>query len=172
MINLLVASTIMRSKFKINCLNLVSCTCGWFLALIISHLCIKTFDLMIALRLTNRSWDQNSLIMLYFEFQSHDWFVSHKNDHEIKTLKSIIRQFRPHENCRDQEIESIIRNFDLMIDNLISWKSWISISWNSTSWSIPEKTLFYPLFCCVDILVHCQLSKLPSCLKIHFQHWK
>ncbi len=84
MINLLVASTIMRSKFKINCLNLVSCTCGWFLALIISHLCIKTFDLMIALRLTNRSWDQNSLIMLYFEFQSHDWFVSHKNDHEIE----------------------------------------------------------------------------------------
>ncbi len=28
MINLLVASTIMRSKFKINYSNLVSCTCG------------------------------------------------------------------------------------------------------------------------------------------------
>ncbi len=39
----------MRSKFKINYLNVVSCTCGQFLALIISHLCIKTFDLMIAL---------------------------------------------------------------------------------------------------------------------------
>ncbi len=25
-------------------------------------------------------------------------------------------------------------NFDLMIKNLISWKSWILISWNSTSW--------------------------------------
>jgi hypothetical protein len=25
-----------------------------------------------------------------------------------------IRQFRPHENCRDQEIKLIIRNFDLM----------------------------------------------------------
>ncbi len=49
MIDLLAASTIMRSKFKINYLNLVSCTCGNFLALIISHLCIKTFDLMIAL---------------------------------------------------------------------------------------------------------------------------
>ncbi len=49
MIDLLVASTIMRSKFNINYLNLVSCTCGKFLALIISHLCIKTFDLIIAL---------------------------------------------------------------------------------------------------------------------------
>jgi hypothetical protein len=49
MIDLLVASTIMRSKVKINYLNLVSYTCGKFLALIISHLCIRTFDLMIAL---------------------------------------------------------------------------------------------------------------------------
>jgi hypothetical protein len=49
MIDLLVTSTIMRSKFKINYLNLVSCTCGSFLALIISHLCIRTFDLMIVL---------------------------------------------------------------------------------------------------------------------------
>jgi hypothetical protein len=49
MIDLLVPSTIMRSKFKINYINLVSCTCGQFLALIISHLCIKTFDIMIAL---------------------------------------------------------------------------------------------------------------------------
>ncbi len=47
MIDLLVASTIMRSKFKINYSNLVSCTCDKFLALIISHLCFKTFDLMI-----------------------------------------------------------------------------------------------------------------------------
>ncbi len=47
MIDLLVESTIMRSKFKINYSNLVSCTCGKFLALIISHLCLKTFDLMI-----------------------------------------------------------------------------------------------------------------------------
>jgi hypothetical protein len=49
MINLLVTSTIMRSKFKINYSNLVSCTCSKFLALIISHLCIKKFNLMIAL---------------------------------------------------------------------------------------------------------------------------
>jgi hypothetical protein len=49
MIDVLVASTIMRSKFKINYLNLVSCTCGKYLALIISHLCIRTFDHMIAL---------------------------------------------------------------------------------------------------------------------------
>ncbi len=69
-----------------------------------------------------------------FWFWSHDRFVSHKNNHEIETLKSIIRQFRPHENRRNQEIKSIIRNFNLMINNLISWKSWILISWNSTSW--------------------------------------
>jgi hypothetical protein len=36
-------------KIQKNYLNLVSYTCGSFLALIISHLCIKTFDLMIAL---------------------------------------------------------------------------------------------------------------------------
>jgi hypothetical protein len=86
MIDLLVPSTIMRLKFKINYINLVSCTCGYFLALIISHLCLKTFDLMIILvtnksimrsklpnnalfwiliswsylQLTNRSWDRNS----------------------------------------------------------------------------------------------------------------
>jgi hypothetical protein len=54
MIDLLVSSTIMRSKFKINYLNLVSCTCGSFLALIISQLCIRTFDLMIVLA-TNKS---------------------------------------------------------------------------------------------------------------------
>ena len=50
----------------------------------------------------------------FFEFRSHDQFVSRKNDHEIKTLKSIIRQFQSHEKRRDQEIESNIRNFDLM----------------------------------------------------------
>jgi hypothetical protein len=86
MIDLLVPSTIMRLKFKINYRNLVSCTCGKFLALIISHLCIKSFDLMVVLaanklimrskfpnnalfwiliswsflRLTNQSWDRNS----------------------------------------------------------------------------------------------------------------
>ncbi len=43
MIDLLVTSMIMRSKFKINYLNLVSCTSGSFLALIISHLCIENF---------------------------------------------------------------------------------------------------------------------------------
>ena len=35
----------------------------------------------------------------------------------------------------------IIRNFNLMIDLLISWKSWISISWNSTSWAWVKRTL-------------------------------
>jgi hypothetical protein len=30
------------------------------------------------------------LIMLYFEFQSHNWFVSHKNDHEIKIQKTLL----------------------------------------------------------------------------------
>ncbi len=54
MIDLLVTSTIMRSKFKINYSNLVSCTCGKFLALIISHLCLKTFNLMIVF-VTNKS---------------------------------------------------------------------------------------------------------------------
>jgi hypothetical protein len=36
------------------------------------------------------SWDQNCLIMLYFEFWSHDWFVSHKSDHEIEIQKALL----------------------------------------------------------------------------------
>ena len=36
------------------------------------------------------SWDRNCLIMLYFEFRSHDQFVSHKNNHEIKIQKAVL----------------------------------------------------------------------------------
>ena len=35
----------------------------------------------------------NHLIMLFFEFQSHDRFVSRKCDHEIETQISIISEF-------------------------------------------------------------------------------
>jgi hypothetical protein len=56
--------------------------------------------------------EANKLIMrskfpnnAFFEFQSHDLFVSRKNDHEIETLKSIIREFRSHEKCCNQEIK-------------------------------------------------------------------
>ncbi len=105
MINLLVTSTIMRSKFKIDYLNLASCTCGSFLALIISHLCIRTFDLMIVL-------------------------VSRKNDHEIKTLERIIREFQPHD-----------RSVDLLIDTVKSWwTNWILTSWSKIQ--PPEKVEF------------------------------
>jgi hypothetical protein len=135
MINLLVTSTIMRSKFKINYLNLVSCTCGWFLALSISHLC------MIALG-ANKSIMRSKLPNnALFWFQSHDQFVSHKKDHEIKICNNACLGF-------DLMIEVLTSwlilldkfnlmnklNFDLMIKNLISWKSWISILWNWISW--------------------------------------
>ncbi len=139
MINLLVASTIMRSKFKINYLNLVSCTCGWFLALIISHLCIKTFDLMIALA-------AKKLIMrLKFPNNaSHDQFVSHKNDHEIKIRNNaclgfdlMIKVSTSWSILLDKFNLMNKHNFDLMIVISISWKMAISISWNSTSWSLP-----------------------------------
>ncbi len=56
-------------------------------------------------------------------------------------LKSIIRQFRSHDWSVNLLINIIVsfylmknENFDLMINNLTSWKSWILISWNSTSW--------------------------------------
>ncbi len=107
MIDLLVTSTIMRSKFKINYSNLVSCTCGSFLALIISHLCIKTFDLMIALA-ANKSimrlkFPNNALFWILMSWSicksqiwSWDWI-----------LKSIIRQFRPHDRSVDLLIDII-----------------------------------------------------------------
>ncbi len=104
------------------------------------------------------SWVWKLLIML-FEFQSHEQFVSHKHNYEIESLKSINFGLRSHEHfCRrnfDHEIESlkcIISNFqspdpsfdlmenktfDLIIVFSISWKKWLSISWLSISWSLP-----------------------------------
>ncbi len=85
-----------------------------------------------------QSWDQtflslsmrlNSLIMHLFEFWSHDRFISHKNDHEIKIrnnaclgfdlmikvsidlLINIIRQIWPHEQIQFWPHD---HNFDLM----------------------------------------------------------
>ena len=69
--------------------------------------------------------------MLYFEFRSHDWFVSRKNDHEIEIpnnaflnfdlmiknstsrskLPNINEQIRPHEQI---EFRPHDRKFDLM----------------------------------------------------------
>jgi len=98
---------------------------------------------------------------MLFEFWSHDRFVSHKNDHEIETLKSTIRQFRSHEKCRNQEIESIIRNFDLMNKNSTSWKSWILISWNLTSWPwvglFSGKGNLVTANICLDSVIRCDL---------------
>ncbi len=101
------------------------------------------------MRLTNRSWDWNSLIMLLFEFRSHDRFVCHKNNHEIEIRNNDCLGF-------DLMIEvstswSILldkfdlmnkHNFILMIVILISWKMAISISWNLTSWSLPNFFFF------------------------------
>ncbi len=93
------------------------------------------------LQLTNLSWDQNFLIMLYFEFRSHDRFVSHKNDHEIEIRNNAFLGFNL--MIEVSTSWSILldkfdlmnkHNFDHMIKNLISWKSWISISWNLTFW--------------------------------------
>ena len=66
--------------------------------------------------LTNRSWDQNCLIMLYFNF---DLMI------KVSTSWSILL---------DKFDLMNKLNFNLMIKNLTSWKSWISISWNSTFW--------------------------------------
>jgi hypothetical protein len=54
------------------------------LALIISHLCIKTFDLMIDLLFARKIMRLKCANNAFFEFRSHDWFVSCKNNHGIK----------------------------------------------------------------------------------------
>ncbi len=73
--DLLAASTIMRLKlFKFIKLDL------WLiLALIISHLCVKTFDLMIALVTNNCSWDWNSLKILFWVLIS--WSICQSQEH-------------------------------------------------------------------------------------------
>ncbi len=50
-----------------------------------------------------RSKFKKSIIFIR-QFWSHDQFVSRKNDHEIETLNSIIRQFRSH----DQSVDLLI----------------------------------------------------------------
>ena len=42
--------------------------------------------------------------MLYFEFRSHDQFVSRKYDHEIETLNSITTEIGSH----DQSVNLLI----------------------------------------------------------------
>jgi hypothetical protein len=68
MINFLAASAIMRSKlFKFAKLHL------WLiLALIINHLCIKTFDLMIDLLFARKIMRLKCANNAFFEFRSHD----------------------------------------------------------------------------------------------------
>jgi hypothetical protein len=95
---------------------------------------------------TNQSWDQNCLIMLYFEFRSHDQFVSHKNNHEIKICNNARVGFNLMIKVSTTWLILLDKfdlmnklHFDLMIENLTSWKSWISISWNLTSWPPLEK---------------------------------
>ncbi len=109
MIDLLVASMIMRLKFKINYLNLVSCTFGKFLALIISHLCIKTFDLMIALAANKSIMRSKFPKILLFEFWSHD--------QSVNLMINNIGQIRPHEQTQFWPHD---RNFDLMKFDLLT----------------------------------------------------
>ncbi len=102
-------------KFKINYFNLVSYICGSILDLIISHLCIRTFDLMSVLA-ANKSIMRSKLPNnALFKFWSHDPFVICKNDHEMETLKSIIRQFRSQKN-------TAIRRSNRLLGISISWK--------------------------------------------------
>ena len=68
--------------------------------------------------------------------RSHDRFASHKNDHEIKISNNALLGFNL--MIKVSTSWSILLNkFDLMIVILISWKKWILIAWNSTSWSFP-----------------------------------
>ena len=83
-----------------------------------------------------------------------------------KFKKSIIRQFRSHDRSVDLLINIIVsfdlmkkENFDLMIDNSTSWKSWILISWNSTSWSFPKNQ-----FCAVFRTIRPFLAVSPLLL--------
>ena len=102
MIDLLVASTIMRLKFKINYSNLVSCTCGKFLALIISHLCIQFFDHMMDL-LVARTIMRSKLIKALIL--------------SVDLLINIIEQIRSHDRNFDlmKKLNFDLMKFDLMI---------------------------------------------------------
>ncbi len=123
----------MRSKFKMNYSNLVNCTCGSFLALIISHLCIKTFNLMIALA-ANKSimrskFPNNALFWISISWsicksQIRSWY---------QILKSIIRQFLTSWlKCRPPD--------QYYWTDLTSWTNTISTSWSKIR--SPEKVEF------------------------------
>jgi hypothetical protein len=63
---------------------------------------------------TNKLIMRSKLLIMLFEFRSHDRSCGLQIDHEIEMHNNAFFEFRSHEKCRDQEIESIIRNFDLM----------------------------------------------------------
>ena len=64
-------------------------------------------------------------------------FVSHKYDHEIKSLKSIIFDFRSH----DQSFNLLYQNCQILYKLLISWKIILLISWSF--FRSPEKNDFW-----------------------------
>jgi hypothetical protein len=58
--------------------------------------------------------------MLYFEFRSDDRLVSRKNNHEIKTLKSILANFDLMKNAAIRRSNNSISSFDLMKIDLLT----------------------------------------------------
>ncbi len=99
------------------------------------------------------SWDQNSQKALLGNF---DLMIDLLAASAIMRSKFLIMLFwisiswskiqPPDQNCQIliNKFELMNQlNFDLMIKNLISWKSWILISWNLTSWLFPIHTAFW-----------------------------
>jgi hypothetical protein len=160
MMDLLVTSTIMRSKFKINYLNLVSPTCGKFLALIISHLCISctcgdevdwsnNVLSKFIFSFEYRSFEKRCFFCS-FEFRSFwknviwknvqsrppfeqtslfDWNKFRKNNRRISKERYSIKQPIPHFRLTNQSWDQnslimLFLNFDLMIDLLAARTSW------------------------------------------------
>ncbi len=83
---------------------------------------------------TNKSIMKSKLEIMLFEFRSHDCSCDSQIDHEIKTQnKALLGNFDLMKKGWSGD-QIIIRNFNLMINLSTSWKSWISISWNLTSW--------------------------------------
>ena len=92
------------------------------------------------LQLTNRLWDQNSLFMLFWSFDLMiDLLVTRTliRSKLVKLLCWVLiswSKIQPPDQYYCKFWFHKKENFNLMIKNLISWKSCILISWDLTSW--------------------------------------
>jgi hypothetical protein len=95
--------------------------------------------------------------MLYFEFRSHDRFVSRKNNHEIKTQKkALLANFDLMKNAAIRRSNNSISYFDLMKFYLLTLTHKAESEFVMKKNTLPEKKILEKTF--ASFFFDCKLS--------------